>query len=408
MARWTILLLLLALPLHAADLGKLMRQADRGSTSERTAALRELAKEDAGLATQKALEWLAPNVEPALRRQAARTLWDLGHRAKTAEPALRNVLGDRDDDVAYAAVGALNAMGVPKADLRTTRLRLARSNDGFIAFYAVRALHPDPELPVEEALGAAFSALNLVASGRPSDMKTRDSLRTNAKAFLEGFAEKSGREGFDALIAAFPKTSPPAREAIASALDKVPPQHGDPVQIAALLDSPQIWVRRSALYALTDYKERAAPVVDRMIALLAVNHEPDLRKTAASALGSLGAAPGLASEQVMASAWRADVEKRIGPALANTATTDPVVDVRKEAAGSLQKLSLWAGPALGAIGEQIAREPDPGVRHALVRACWTARESPQLPKAVLATLAESDPDQYVRNEAKVTLQAAGR
>jgi hypothetical protein len=139
-----------------------------------------------------------------------------------------------------------------------------------------------------------------------------------------------------------------------------------------------------------------------------VNHEPDLRKTAASALGSLGAAPGLASEQARQSAWRADVEKRIGPALANTATTDPVTEVRKEAAGSLQKLSLWAGPALGAIGEQIAREPDPGVRHALVRACWTARESPQLPKAVLASLAESDPEQYVRNEAKSVLQAAGR
>jgi hypothetical protein len=403
-----LVLILATASVSAADIGKLMRQADRGSTSERTAALRELAKEDAGLAMQKALEWLAPNVEPAMRRQGARTLWDLGQRAKPAEPALRSVLNDRDDDVAYAAVGALNAMGVPKADLRATRLRLARSNDGFIAFYAARALHPDPELPVEEALGAAFSALNLVASGRPSDMNTRDSLRTNAKAFLDGFAEKSGREGFDALIAAFPKTSPPAREAIASALDKVPPQYGDPVQIAALLDSPQIWVRRSALYALTDYKERAAPVVDRMIALLAVNHEPDLRKTAASALGSLGAAPGLASEQARQSAWRADVEKRIGPALANTATADPLPEVRKEAAGSLQKLSLWAGPALGAIGEQIAREPDPGVRHALVRACWTARESPQLPKAVLASLAESDPEQYVRNEAKSVLQAAGR
>ncbi|MDH5287686.1 MAG: HEAT repeat domain-containing protein [Betaproteobacteria bacterium] len=408
MSRWTLLFLFVALPLHAADIGKLMRQADRGSTSERTAALRELAKEDAGLATQKAVEWLAPNVEPALRRQAARTLWDLAEKAKPAETALRSALGDRDDDVAYAAVGALNAMGVPKADLRATRLRLARSSDGFIAFYAVRALHPDPELPVDETLGAAFSALNLAASGRPSDMKTRDSLRTNARAFLEAFAAKSGREGFDALMAAFPKTSPPAREAIAVALRKVPTQHGDPVQIAALLDSPQIYVRTSALYALSEYHERAAPVVDRMIALLATNHEPDLRKAAASALGYTGAAPGLATDQAKTSAWRSDVEKRIGPALANTATTDPVTEVRKEAAGSLQKLALWAGPALGAIGERIAREPDPVVRHALVRACWNARESPQLPKAVLASLAEGDPEQYVRNEAKSVLQAAGR
>ena len=45
------------------------------------------------------------------------------------------------------------------------------------------------------------------------------------------------------------------------------------------------------------------------------------------------------------------------------------------------------------------------MRHALVRACWTARASPELPRAVLAALAGSDPDQYVRNEAKSVLQA---
>jgi HEAT repeat protein len=398
-----VLLLFVALPVLAADIGKLMRQVDRGTTAERTAALRELAKEDAGLASQKAVEWLAPNVEPALRRQGARTLWDLGEKAKAAEPALRGVLGDRDDDVAYAAVGALSTMGVPKHDLRAARLRLARSNDGFIAFYAVRALYPDPELPVDDALGAAFSGINLVASGRPADMKTRDALRTNTRTFLEGFAQKSGREGFDALMNAFPKTSPPAREAIASAVDRVPPEHGDPVRIASMLDSPQLWVRRSALYALADYKERAAPVVDRMIAFLAPQNEPDVRKTAAFALGSLGASPSLATEQARPSAWRSDVEKRIGPALATTATTDPVVEVRKDAADALQKLALWGGPALGAIGERIAREPDPGVRHALVRACWTARESPQLPRTALASLAQGDPVDYVRNEAKVTL-----
>jgi HEAT repeat protein len=403
-----LVLLLTTAPALAADVGKLMRQVDRGSTSERAAALRELSKEDAGLATQKALEWLAPTVDPVLRRQAARTLWDLGARAKPAEPALRAVLDDRDDDVAYAAVGALAAMGVPKAELRDTRLRLARSNDGFIAFYAVRALHPDLDLPVDDALGAAFSAINLVASGKPSDMKTRDALRTNTRTFLEGFAQKSGRAGFDALMNAFPKTSPPAREAIASAVDHVPTEHGDPVRIAALLDTPQLWVRRSALYALMDYKERAAPVVDRMIAFLAVNHEPDLRKTAASALGGVGESPSLSDDQARPGAWRSEVEQRIGPALAASATTDPATEVRKEAAESLQKLKLWSGPALGTIGERIAREPDQWVRHALVRACWSARESPQLPRAVLATLAASDPSEYVRNEAKSVLQALGR
>ena len=403
-----LVLLLLALPLHAADTTRLMRQIERGSTSERTVALRDLAKEDAPAATAKAVEWLEPNVDPALRRAAARTLWDLGDKAKSAEPALRARLDDRDDDVAYAAVGALSTMGVPKADLRTARLRLARSNDGFIAFYASRALFPDPELPLDAAIDATLAGVNLVSAGRPSDMKTRDTLRTNTRLLLENVAKQSGRAGFDALMRAYAKASPPGKEAIASALDHVPPQHGDALQIGALLDSPQPWVRRSAMFALVDYQDKAAPVVDKVIAGLWPPQEPDWRKAAAAALGGIGDAPAESREQAKQSAWRSDVEARIAPALARAATTDPDRDVRKEAADALQKLSLWAGPALGSIGERIAQEPDPGVRHALVRACWNARESPQLPRAVLASLAANDPVDYVRNEAAAALKAISR
>jgi len=408
MKRLALVLLLFSLPLQAADTSRLMRQIERGSTADRTAALRDLAKEDAPAATAKAVEWLEPNVDPALRRAGARTLWDLGDQAKSAEPALRARLDDRDDDVAYAAVGALSTMGVPKAELRSARLRLARSNDGFIAFYAARALFPDPELPLDAVIDAALAGVNLVAAGRPSDMKSRDTLRTNTRVLLEDLAKRSGREGFDALIRAYAKASPPGKEAISSALNHVPPQHGDPVQIGALLDSPQPWVRRNTLSALVDYHDKAAPVVDRMIVGLYPPQEPDIRKAAAKALGGVGEAPALADEQAKRSAWRSDVEKRIGPALARAATTDPDRDVRKEAADALQQLSLWAGPALGSIGDRIAQEPDPVVRHALVRACWNARESPELPRAALASLAANDPVDYVRNEAAGTLKAISR
>jgi len=400
-----LFLLFVALPLHAADVATLMRQIERGSPSERASALRDLSREDPAAATAKAVEWLEPNVEPALRRSAARTLWDLGDRAKRAEPALRACLDDRDDDVAYAAVGALSAMGVPKADLRAARLRLSRANDGFIAFYASRALFPDPDLPLDAAIDATLAGVNLVAAGRPSDMKTRDTLRTNTRVLLENVAKSSGREGFDALMRAYPKASPPGKDAISSALHYVPPQHGDAVQIGTLLDSPQPWVRRGALSALVDYREQAAPVVDRMIRELYPPQEQEIRKATAAALGGVGRAPAQASEQARHSAWRSDVETRIGPALARAATADPDRDVRKEAADALQKLALWAGPALGSIGDRIAREPDPGVRHALARACWSARESPDLPRAALAALAANDPVDYVRNEAAVTLKA---
>jgi HEAT repeat protein len=159
------------------------------------------------------------------------------------------------------------------------------------------------------------------------------------------------------------------------------------------------------MYALVDYHDRAAPLVDKVIEGLWPPNEADFRKAAAAALGGIGAAPAEAVEQARPGAWRADVEKRIGPALARAATTDPERDVRKEAADALQKLKLWAGPALGAIGGRIGQEPDPGVRHALVRACWNARESPELPRDVLAALAESDPESYVRNEAASVLKA---
>ena len=403
-----LLLSLLALPLHAADTIRLMRQIERGGTAERSAALRDLAKEDAPAATAKAIEWLQPNVDPALRRAAARTLWDLGDKAKSAEPALRARLDDRDDDVAYGAVGALSTMGVSKAELRAARLRLARSNDGFIAFYASRALFPDPELPLDAVIDAALAGVNLVAGGRPSDMKTRDTLRTNTRLLLESVAKQSERAGFDALMRAYAKASPPGKEAIASALDHVPPQHGDALQIGALLDSPQPWVRRGAMFALVDYQDQAAPVVDKVIAGLWPPQEPDWRKAAAAALGGIGRSPGEASAEAKRSAWRSDVEARIAPALARAATSDPDRDVRKEAADALQKLSLWAGPALGSIGDRIAQEPDPVVRHALVRACWNARESPQLPRAALASLAANDPVDYVRNQAAGTLQASSR
>ncbi len=398
-------LLLVALPMQAADLATLQRQLERGSTAERTAALRELARQDPAAAATRSVAWLAPGVEPALRRSAARTLWDLGDKARAAEPALRTCKDDADDDVAYACVGALSTLGVPKADLRSARLRLARSNDGFIAFYAARALYPDPDLPIDVALDAALAAINLTAAGRPSDFQTRDTLRSNARAFLSAFAAKSGRPGFDALMRAFPNAAPPSKDAIAYVLDKVPPQHGDPAQIAALLASERPDVKRGALYALASYRERARAAIPQMVACLGAPNPPEVRKVAATALGNLGEAPATADEQAEQSAWRREVETRIGPALANTATGDPDRDVRKEAADALHDLALWAGPALGAIGERIPREPDPNVRHSLVRACWTARASPQLPRAVLADLAANDPDEYVRNEAKVTLQA---
>jgi hypothetical protein len=395
-------LLLCASPARA-DVERLKRQADRGTVAERTKALKDLVLEDSPAAIARAVSWLEPGQEPALRRAGARALWDFSVAAKSAEPALRGYLDDPDPDVAYNVVGALAALKVPKQELRPARLRLARANDPFIAFYATRALHPDPDVPLAQVIEAANGALGLVAAGRPSDSRNRDTLRGNARELLFVVAREGGRPGFDALLAAYGNAPPPVKDSLADALSRVPADAGDPQRLSVLLDSPSVSVRRTGMHAISRYGERALPQLDAMLAGLAVRNEPELRQSTASALATLAGAPSEAGEQAKPGSWRTTVETRIAPALAQAATTDPVRDVRKEAADALQKLGLWAGPSLGTIGEAIAREPDPGVRHALVRACWSARRSSAIPRNVLAQLAASDPDQYVRNEAKSVL-----
>lgn len=400
-------LLAATLPVQA-DVAKLMRQVDRGSVAERTRALEELVLEDSPAAIAKAVSWLEPSQSPELRRAGARALWNFSVAAKAAEPALRAHLDDPDPEVLYNVVGALAALKVPKEQLRPARLRLVHASDPYLAFYAARALYPDPGLPLAEAIDAAEGALEMTASGRPADSRSRSTLREHSRELLFTVAKSGGGAGFDALLVAYVQASPPVKESLADALEHVPVNAGDPKRLVVLLESPAVGIRRTGMHALSDYGERALPVLDPMLSGLELRNEPELRKTTADALGRLARAPSDAGHQARPGAMRDAAEKRIAPALARTATTDPVKDVRKEAAEALQDLGLWSGPALGTIGDAIAREPDPGVRHALVRACWNARRSKAIPRDVLAKLAESDPDQYVRNEAKSVLASTDR
>ncbi len=402
----TLLLLffLIAATASAADTARLLRQINAGSTSERIATLRELAAADPATAVSTAIVWLQPGSDVALASAAARVLWDLEQKAAPAEAALRARLDDPNAEVAYPVVGALAVLGAPKADLRPTRLRLARAPDRFIAFYSARALYPDSALGFEDYLRANLGAIELIGSGRPSNAFTRNELERDANALLDQLAKQGGRPGFDALMVAYPAQSPRVQNAIASALDAVPVQDGDPLRIARLLDDPQVSVRRSVTAALADYHEAASPVIGKILAGLQ-HPDADFRGATAGALGRLADTPPTNAEQARASAWRTQVERTIAPALALLATDDREVDVRKEAADALQALGLWGGPALDIIASRVTQEPDARVRHALVRVCWTARYAPNLPLALLRQLAENDPDPYVRNEAKSVLVA---
>ena len=404
MRRWLLVLLLVAGAATGADTSRLMRQLSAGSASERGTALHQLAEADPAAAVSTAITWLQPGSDAALAREAARVLWDLEQKAAPAEAALRARLDDPNPDVAYPVVGALAAIGVPSADLRPTRVRLARGPDPFIAFYSARALFPDTALAFDDYLAATLGALELIAGGRPSNAIVQNDLDRRAKELLTQLAKQGGRHGFDALMAAYPAKSPRTRRALASALDSVPPRDGDPARLASLLDDPDVSARGSVISALADYHQAAAPFVDRMLPGLQ-HPDADLRRSTASALARMADAPPTHDEQARAGAWRMRVETVIAPALARVATEDREAGVRKEAADALQSLGLWAGPALDILASRIAQEPDATVRHALVRVCWFARYAPNVPLALLRQLADSDPDPYVRNEAKSVLVA---
>jgi hypothetical protein len=400
-----VLAFVIASPSFAADTAKLLKRTDRGDDDARIEALDDLVDADPALAVDKAVQWLTQERSVRLRREAGRQLWNLEAKAAPAEGALRTALGDDDDWVAYNAVGALAKLDIPDADLRATRLGLARSPDPFIAFYSVRALYPDPELALPQVLDAIFDVVEMAAAGKPEDFSTRNDLSDNARKLLREVAEKNGRAGFDALMAAYDDGSPPIKDIAAYMIDSVPVESGDVQRIATMLESDDLGIVGSALGAMADYREKNTPVLARVLEGLEPDNPPKLRKQTASTLGRMADPPGGFTAQKASSPWRGVVESRIAPALARSATGDADVEVRKEAADALQSLQTWAGPALPLVGSRVENEPDATVRHALVRACWSARETSGLPRAVIERLAANDPDQYVRNEAKSILEA---
>lgn len=401
-----LVLTLASFAASAADTAKLLKRTERGEESERIEALRDLGQLDAVLAVDKATQWLTGQQNPRLRAAAARELWDLKEAARPAEAALRAALSDRDEDTVYNAIGALDTLDVPDRDLREARLDIARqSHDAFHVFYAARALYPDPALKLSEYLDACFDAANLLAQkDGVEDTFVRSHLQDALYDQLHSIAKERGRAGFDALLEAWPQESPPVRYQISRVLDAVPKGVGDPTRIAALLDGAPADVRGFVLSALSGYGAKAQPVLDAIIGQLARNNEPRVREDAASALGRVADAPGGLTDMRKPSAWRTQVETRIAPALAGVVADDPTVEVRKAAAESLEKLELWGAPAAPQIAAHIPAQPDLWARYALVHVCrWGARGGHPCERDALQRVADTDPDDAVRRDAKEAL-----
>ena len=389
----------------AADSGKLLKRLDSGDSTERIEALRELGSVDPALARERAVQWLASQPEPGLRAAAARVLWDMKDAARPAEAALRGALTDSDEDTVYNAIGALDGLGVPDQELRDSRITLAQQgSDPFHVFYAARALYPDSALSLTQYLDACFGVANLIAEGGIDNTFTVGALRDDLFGQLGVLAKEQGQAGFDALVEAWPRESPPVRYQISRVLSATPTDVGDPVRIAALLDTAPDDARSFVVSALGAYGAKAQPVLDVIIGHLGPEHEPDLRRTAASTLGSVADVPGDLDGMRKSGMWRDEVETRIAPALAKSVADDADAEVRKASAESLEKLKLWGAPAAPGIAGHIAAQTDLWARYALVHVClWGARGDHPCARATLQAIADGDPDDAVRRDAREAL-----
>jgi len=151
---------------------------------------------------------------------------------------------------------------------------------------------------------------------------------------------------------------------------------------------------RSAMYALLDYQDKAAAVVDKVIAGLWAPQEP----VGAAGSGTRRHRPTRAAESSeQASGARGAATSSSASARRSRVRDErtPTVTCARKPADALQKLALvadrhWARSAIAS-----RRSPTRSCGTRWVRACWNARESPELPRACWRSLAANDPVDYV-------------
>ena len=189
--------------------------------------------------------------------------------------------------------------------------------------------------------------------------------------------------------------------------------------IAALSD-PCPWHRRSAVVALGDLGDRAAPAVGSLVALLD-DQSPHLREAAAAALARMGSAaePALPALAQLAfgdgdSAVRGMAVRALGGIQSCEAVGplsellgDCAIEIRFYAALALASLGPLAGNAVPAlIG--VLSDPDPAVRR--TAACALGLVGSEAGEAIppLIAMLTEDEDTGARKNAAVALGWIGR
>lgn len=313
-----------------------------------------------------ALQAALRDPDAKVRAAAASALWKTGEPARAARPALVAALDDPAPAVVIRAAGALETLGVPERDLVAPRRRVldapgVTTDDRFMAARGLVGAAPPLVL-----LPPVLDVLERSARPQPSSAQSIDQRHTYESAVHA--VERLARTKDRALVAPLLDAARSARysqPALLAALALFEPKPDDWTGVLlGFLDAPDPKARHAAL-ALLGRQLRAADVERWSPRVAALLHDPD-ELVRSEAVWVLGRAGGLAAGQADA------LVAMLG---------DPDPAMRRRVA-----------EALGEMGE----------RTQAVTAATKTRVA-DAARGPLASLASSDPDADVRDEAKKSL-----
>lgn len=321
-----------------------------------------------------ALESTLRDSDPRVRAAAASALWKTGKTAASARPSLVDALDDPEVSVVIRAAGALQALGMPEAQLVTARRRVldapaAAPADRFMAArglvghtppstlldpvlqFLERASIPHPtssrSIDERESMQRAVDTLNrLVRTGDrsliPLLLDAAHTARYSQAAILNALALYSPKPDAwtSVLVSSLDSRDRNVRYAALSLLGRETNERDvrtwAPRAGALLRDSDES-VRSEALQSLGKAGALAASEIDSVLAVLA-DPDPAMRRRAAAAIGEMGEQ----TQPVNASAKRHVAERARGE-LSSLAERDPDGEVRSEAKAALTKLERTTG-----------------------------------------------------------------
>lgn len=316
---------------------KLMKTLlDDKDAADRADAARELGSMGATDSVDTLVKALSDR-DKGVRLAASSSLWKLGEAARPAVPAMTKAFEGASGWFKLNLGGALEDLGTDREELVEGYRRVLESNDASARVEAASRLRghvPDSELipVVNEALDD-------------------DSVRSEAQAVLRKLQPKSGEETSSVVRRLHHKDSSVRGDALRQlARTKPLPKDALPEMLGLIEDSEES-VRRTACSAMgTLGASHAAQTVPLLVRALRTDEATDVRKAAGQALGEIGPA---AKEAI--------------PALVEALQKDKEREVREAACEGLQGMGKTAKAAIPAL-EAAQKDADGFVRNAAWRA----------------------------------------